>query len=110
MEVSDLGSGMQGDAVESWSALLFDRGRVGGPLRGSDSHLVIKQVGGRGSSQGFSWLCLWPAGQGWVGCPGPRGLCRGPPQTLASTVQLSGRVCGHTATSGEEPSTRGRGG
>jgi len=86
VEVSDLGSGMQGEAVEGWSASLFDGGRVGGPERGSDSHKVIKQVGGRGSSRGFSWLCLWPVGQGWVGCPGLRGLHRG---LLRHLLQLS---------------------
>ena len=106
MEVSDLGSGMQGEVVEGWSASLFDGGRVGGPEKGSDSHKVIKQVGGRGSSRGFSWLCVGPAGLGWVGCPGLRGLHRGPPQALSSTIQLSGRVWSHMATSGEEPTTQ----
>lgn len=67
------------------------------------------KLGAGCSCLGFSWLGLWSAGQGRVACPGPRGLCRGRPQAVASAVQLSGSICGHMAPSGETPAAEGEG-
>lgn len=74
MEGSDLGSGMQGEAVEGGSASLFERGRVGRPERGSDSHKVTKQVGwGQGLQPGVFLAVPAACRAGMGGVPGASG-------------------------------------